>query len=318
MTMKEAKGGVGLCGPRAALETRSTRHAGVRTVLASLSSIAAAALALAGCGDDGGSPGLGADGGAGSRAVTLSFRAQVGDAGFGCGERYDSVGASASTLELADLRLFVHDVELLDASGNAVPVELEQDGIWQLERLALLDFEDGTGACQSGTPMTNETVRGSVPEAEYTGVRFVLGVPFEQNHINAATAPSPLNLETMFWNWNGGYKFLRIDGSTAALEGWRFHLGSTGCDGDMQGNVTECTNPNRATVELTDFDLDSDTVIVDVGALLDGVPLDENSPDTPPGCMATPGDPDCAPYFRNLGLAWEGSEPGPMRLFRAE
>ena len=35
-----------------------------------------------------------------------------------------------------------------------------QDGKWQLDDLALLDFEDGTSSCVNGTPEVNDRVTG--------------------------------------------------------------------------------------------------------------------------------------------------------------
>lgn len=54
---------------------------------------------------------------------------------------------------------------------------LDQDGAWQLGDLALLDFEDASGACANGTAGMNTTLRGTVPEGEYTGLSFTIGVP---------------------------------------------------------------------------------------------------------------------------------------------
>ena len=92
---------------------------------------------------------------------------------------------------------------------------LDQDGIWQLDGSALLDFEDATAACANGTPETNAVVKGSVPEGQYMGLLFDIGLPFDQNHGDPTLAASPLNLTEMFWSWQAGYKFIKIDLSTA-------------------------------------------------------------------------------------------------------
>ncbi len=44
-----------------------------------------------------------------------------------------------------------------------------------------------------------------------TGPIFTIGVPFDFNHNDAATAPSPLNLSGLVWMWDDGYEFMRID-----------------------------------------------------------------------------------------------------------
>jgi uncharacterized repeat protein (TIGR04052 family) len=82
---------------------------------------------------------------------------------------------------------------------------------WQHAGTALLDFEDGRAACANGTAPMNTALRDTVAAGDYTGVAFKAGVPFEMNHGDPTTAPSPLNLTSMFWNWRGGYKFVRID-----------------------------------------------------------------------------------------------------------
>jgi uncharacterized repeat protein (TIGR04052 family) len=264
----------------------------------------ALALPLASCDDES----------ADTQTIEIRFAAEVDGAPASCGTTYDDVGGGAHGLELADLRFFVSNLRLIDDDGREVPIELDQDGKFQHDDLALLDFEDGSASCKEvGNPETNDRVIGTAPDGTYYGLRFTLGVPFEANHQNAALAPPPLNLTAMFWSWQGGYKFMRIEGhvdpGTADDKGWLFHLGSTGCDGDAMGNVTACASPNRAEIELTGFDPKADHVVFDVGALLAGVDLGANAADTPEGCMSGVTDADCAGYFANLGLPF-GAAPG--------
>ncbi len=268
-------------------------------------------LASTGCGEDAGSPD---DPNAQTRAVTLNFAGVIGDQAFGCGQSYEGIGATSSTLTLQDFRLYISDVRLVAADGSEVPVALDQETPFQTEDLALLDFEDGSGGCESGTAEINTRITGEVPEGDYTGLRFVLGVPFDLNHGDAALAPSPLNLSSMFWSWNGGYKFLRVDARSAGLpDGLRLHLGSSGCDMNGDGAVTGCANPNRPEVTLAAFDVDADTVKVDIAALLAGSDIDANAADTPPGCMSTLEDADCGPIFESLGLG-----AGPQTFFSVQ
>ena len=146
-----------------------------------------------------------------TKEVEIDFEAWVGDRQFACGESYEEVGTSGSTITPTDFRFYVSDVALIDEDGNAVPVELEQDGKWQYKSTVLLDFEDGTSACDNGTPAMNTTVVGTIPEGNYESLQFTMGVPENLNHEDAAIAPSPLNLTSMWWNWQGGYKFLRVE-----------------------------------------------------------------------------------------------------------
>jgi uncharacterized repeat protein (TIGR04052 family) len=264
-------------------------------------------LALAGCGESGG---------AAPQEVTIEFAAKVGTQDFVCGQTYDNLGANDTSLQLSDFRFYVQSVELEDGDGNYVAVTLDTNN-WQSEGTALLDFEDGCGGL--GDEGMNALVRGTAPAGDYDGIRFEMGVPFEQNHRNPATSPPPLNLTSMQWNWQGGYKFLRIDSGSFSMSDWRMHLGSTACDGDpVAGGTTACGAPNRVVVVLDTFDPDADTVVADYAMLVEGAELDVNQMETPVGCMSGPMDGDCAPLFDNLGLPFGGSTPTAQRFFSVE
>ena len=266
--------------------------------------MALSALAL-GCGESS----------SGSQQVELSFAAVVGDAPFVCGVKYDNLGADGASLVLSDFRFYVQDIELKNSAGMWIPVQLD-DNKFQNSNVALLDFEDKCG--DLGTPELNDRVVGTVPAGEYDGLSFEMGVPFDMNHQNHSTAPAPMNLTTLFWNWQGGYKFLRIDSGQFSEQDWRLHLGSTGCQGDAQaGGVTSCSNPNRVEVLFDTFDVPTNTVVADYAALVDGATLDEDQA-ADAGCMSKPADTDCGPLFKNLGLPFDNEPAGAQRFFSAE
>ena len=269
--------------------------------------MALSALAL-GCGDDASAPQEQQD-------VALGFAAVVGDQPFVCGNTYENLGANDTSLVLSDFRFYVQDVELKNAAGAWVPVQLEENS-FQNRGVALLDFEDDCG--ELGDPELNDSVRGTLPAGDYDGLRFKMGVPFEINHVNSATAPSPLNLTSLFWNWQGGYKFLRIDTGQFSETDWRMHLGSTGCEGDpMVGGVTSCANGNRVEVEFGAFDASTSTVVADYAALVEGAALDQDMA-ADAGCMSKPADTDCGPLFANLGLPFGETPAGTQQFFSAE
>ena len=145
-----------------------------------------------------------------SQPVAIQFQPMVGDRPFSCGEQY-LLGSPEAMVTPTDFRLYVSDVMLIDADGNTVPVSLEQDNQWQYQNVALLDFEDRTGACANGTAEIRTQIVGTAPTGDYQGLRFTLGIPFELNHEDSTLAPSPLNLTALWWNWQFGYKFLRAD-----------------------------------------------------------------------------------------------------------
>ncbi|WP_224361456.1 MbnP family copper-binding protein [Hyalangium versicolor] len=282
-----------------------------RTLLAAL-----AAVATAACGDD--EPNDPTDT---PQAVTLTFKPMVGSQPFACGQTYTGLGTTGTTYEPKDFRLYIHNVRLL-SNGTEVPVTLTQDGAWQQDGLALLDFEDKTGQCSNGTTATNNKIVGTVPSGHYTGLRFTVGVPFEKNHQDASTARAPLNVSTLFWGWAGGYKFIRLDGKTNGLPtGHNLHLGSTECQTSGPNQVTSCEHPNRFEVEIATFDPSaSQAVVLDVATLFAGSNLDTNQESTAPGCMAELNDQDCAPLFQRMGLGFGSTQANPAGqvFFRKE
>ncbi|MBX7118740.1 MAG: metallo-mystery pair system four-Cys motif protein [Gemmatimonadaceae bacterium] len=254
------------------------------------------------------------------RPITLHFAAVVGDQPFACGRSYAGIGTAKSTITPSEFRMFISQVELLTADGTAVPMALEQDGTWQSQGLAMLDFEDGTGPCVNGTPALRTTITGDAPAGRYVGVRFEIGVPFERNHGDLAAQPAPLSITRMFWAWNSGHKFVRLDAKTESGKNWVLHLGSTDCMPNEKATEppTRCGHANRVTVAFDRFDPDADLIVADVAALYAGSDLENNQPRTAAGCMSGPSDADCGPVFKVLGLAFGDAPAGPQSWLRAQ
>jgi uncharacterized repeat protein (TIGR04052 family) len=188
-----------------------------------------------------------------TRAILLLALATITQIFSACTNREpDSVtirfGSNAADAQVAerDLKLYVYDIELLDENYQPHPLVLKSSAPWQNDRVALIDL--------AGAGVRNTTVTGTVaaPAARYSGIRFTVGVPFELNHGNPLTAPAPLDRGDMFWTWQSGHKFLRVDLATDAHE-WSFHLGSTGCSSAsaLRPPQRTCAQPNLIRVELT-------------------------------------------------------------------
>jgi uncharacterized repeat protein (TIGR04052 family) len=275
-----------------------------------------------------------------SQTIAIRFQSRVGAQPFRCGQRY-GLGTPISQVTPLDFRFYVSDVALIDAAGNAVPLTLEQDGRWQYDAVALLDFEDKSGGCANGTVEMNDRIVGSVPPGDYVGLRFTLGLPFEINHADATLASSPLNLTSLWWNWQSGYKFARIDFSqhdqaqsptyspkheqTPSQHGDRdnagfaIHLGSTGCE--VTGgspSPTRCSNPNRATITLSQFNPSTNVVVADLTTLVANTDLSTNQPNTPPGCMSGANDRDCSGIMSALGIPFNGNSNVDQTFFKVE
>jgi len=277
-----------------------------------------ATLGLVACGDneepeqpDASMPDAAID--AGPQAVTLAFAAEVNGAPFVCGQAYPGIGMAASSYVGTDFRFYIHDVRLVGTAGD-VPVTLDANE-YQADGLALLDFETGGTGCQMGSTGTHPAVTGTVPAGTYTGIKFKVGVPFAKNHLDVATAASPLNIPAMYWAWASGYKFLKADGAVNGA-GFNLHLGSTACG--VTGTTpptAPCANPNVMDISLTGYSPATGVVVADVARVLTGVDITTNTAATAPGCMSFPNDPECNTILPKLGLAYGTNPAAAQTLF---
>jgi len=243
-------------------------------------------------------------------AVAIPFIATINGQAFSC-------STAAGDFSPADLRFYVHGIDLIDNGGAAVPLALDADGEWQSGGVALVDFENGADHCADGTRGTHTAVTGHAPPGHYVGLRFVLGVPFDRNHADPVEAEPPLNLGRMHWGWQGGYKFFRFEGEDAT-GAFRLHLGSTACEGTI-GHITRCSHPNRAAIRLDGFTPGRSTVRLELAPLLRALQAD-----APPGsrtfsCMSDVDDRRCHAPFAALGLdPVTGASTGAQVLFSAQ
>jgi uncharacterized repeat protein (TIGR04052 family) len=252
------------------------------------------------------------------KSIVLEFAPQVAGARFSCSESYSNIGTSKTTVKPLDFRMYITDVALLRADGTEVPVALEADGVWQRDRFALLDFEDGSGSCVGGTPAVNTSIRGKVPTGTYTGVAFTIGIPETENHLDAATAAAPLSSPGMWWSWSGGYKYIRLDVQTNKNSAYYLHLGATKCEGTVALGYT-CAAGNRPRIKLTGLDPQKAKLSFDLADLWSEQDLDaqvDGMTDQVPGCMAFSGDPECPSIFRKLGLPLDGSAAPAQTFFK--
>ncbi|MCB9475261.1 MAG: metallo-mystery pair system four-Cys motif protein [Deltaproteobacteria bacterium] len=240
---------------------------------------------------------------------TISFSGVVGDEAFSCSTEYSGLGTVDAPVNFKDFRVFVSNIKLITAADTEADLTLDQDNPFQTDNLVMLDFEDATGGCDNGTAQTNYTAVGTAPEDDYVGISFDVGVPFELNHAAVESAASPLNVPAMYWSWQGGYKFIRVDavvGDEVTIP-WNIHLGSTACVSDDAGTAPdeECGKPNRPHIVLDGFDPETNTIVIDVAEIVADSDMTTNAVDSAPGCQSFPGDTDCDTLFPNLGLSYD-------------
>ena len=223
---------------------------------------------------------------------------------------------SAEGWALTDLRFFVHDIVLRTEQGRSAPLKLADDDVWQDSSVALLDFEDGTGACLNGTTATNTVVRGEValPENDaIVGLSFRIGVPETVNHANPMTADAPLAYTIMHWHWRSGYKFMRAGVESPNDFAW-LHLGSSRCAGTI-GNIQGCASGNRPLVTVDGMQLSGDRVVIDIARLLGPVLQGDGNPWS---CESGPDEDHCRVVFSELGIEFDsGRTLGPSPAFYA-
>lgn len=285
-----------------------------------------------------GGDGSGATGGEGGsspelQSITLNFRAQIGEELFACGEDYANQGSSDVEVTPQDFRFFVSKIRLINQAGDEVPFLVDDSSPWQSPEVALLDFEDGSGACKNGNADMNTKITGKVPAGEYQGIVLSTAVPVELNHADPTTLPAPLQAGGMSWNWLLGFKFIRAELLATSAPGVGdeqgagvFHLGSTGCDNSNQGEggagghapdrgaapSTACAKQNRNEISLDDFDPSEDVIVADIGALMADNDLSKKS-----ACHS--GGDTCDGYFNAAGVDFAtGAALESQSMFRAE
>ena len=245
----------------------------------------------------GAAPDSGEDAGPGAQApgpIEIRFRAVDADGTtVACGTNGLKI-AGLEDARLGDLRLFVHDVALFREDGTAVNVELEQDGVWQTENVALLDFENQSAECEyavfgkATTAATNTVVHGTpTASGPFVGVRFVLGVPVALNHVPVDIANAPLSSTGMDHGQADGRQFLRTvlyspqtspDGGITGTGDHNLLMLRSVCnnvtaDGGIPAAAEECSKPNRPVIELRregGFDPATHSVLFDVAELFSG------------------------------------------------
>jgi uncharacterized repeat protein (TIGR04052 family) len=257
---------------------------------------------------------------AGRHNVTIRFKAKIFNQPFACRQTYHAVGAPESTVTPADLRFFVQDLRLIADDGRAVPVTYDERSPWQVASVALLDFEDQTGACSQGTAETNAEITGSVPHGHYDGVEFSNGVPEALNHEDPLKHPAPLQVTDLTWGWLTGFKFFVAElrqaadpDDDASLGGsglGMLHVGAAACNGTPGGTL--CQHANRNDIRLPHFDPERDSIVVDVGALFSKTDLAQS--------IQCHSDIEaCEPLFANVGVDWKtGRTTDTQTVYRVE
>ena len=74
--------------------------------------------------------------------LKIIFHLTSQDQHLSCSQAFNLPGSN-NDFYLKDFRLYLHEVELLSASGEWVPFQMNNDQEWSDGKLTLLDFEEG-------------------------------------------------------------------------------------------------------------------------------------------------------------------------------
>jgi uncharacterized repeat protein (TIGR04052 family) len=265
--------------------------------------------------------------------VAVAFGLAVGGGQALCNAVYQGIGNGAQQdYELNDFRFYISDLRLRGDSGSApITLAAKANGMSYQDathNVALLGLVQG---CNTTEVISNLSIAGTAAAGDYDELCFKLGLPYELNHIDVATAAAPMNVTAMSWSWLSGHKFLRIDGvgdADGVRNNYFLHLGSTGCTNGSGANGAPpdaaCTYPNVAEVCLDYTALQAgQRIIADPAAVLSESDLGYNTDGTAAGCMSGNSDPECAAIIPKLGLdfSYAGTtlpSEGPQLFYVAE
>jgi hypothetical protein len=161
-----------------------------------------------------------------SKVIEMRFYPKWGTAPLTLNTRYTN--AAGDTVQLSAIKFYVSEAALVDSTGKEFKLT---DGdahakashgsglaIW------LVDMSATTVAANGYYPFQAKGAPG-----KYRGVKFSVGVPFDENHKDAATQGEPLGPNSgMYWSWNPGYIFHKIEGrvdSAGQQKVLNYHLG---------------------------------------------------------------------------------------------
>lgn len=139
------------------------------------------------------------------------------------------------------LKYFISNISVKNISGETYTVP--QDSSY-----FLVSEEDGT----------SQFVKVHVPEGEYTTLTFILGVDSLRSTMDISRRtgvldPSAGMDDGMYWGWNSGYIFFKMEGTSAAApldasgqHKFRYHIGGFG-----GYNAVTFNNIKTITIDLT-------------------------------------------------------------------
>jgi hypothetical protein len=140
--------------------------------------------------------------------------------------KFETQSASGVNFKVTRFRFYLSQPALIGPTGDTIPVTLLDSAGQPLPyNILLADI----------TRPETQTIRFLARRKNYQGMLFSLGVPLVDstgdmlNHGDASLRTYPLDVDAdMYWSWNPGYIFLKIDGQVERVSGWSafsYHIG---------------------------------------------------------------------------------------------
>ena len=146
----------------------------------------------------------------GNAEVSLQFDNYVGTEKLALGASASAAKAYTSnrqTLKFSEVKYVITNVVLVKADGTKVPYHTE-------------DLDKGGFLINQANTASLTPVLKNIPEGDYKGIEFGLGVKKELNNLSLqGKFPNFYNLtgsfkqkEIMHWEWANGYRFVKLEG----------------------------------------------------------------------------------------------------------
>jgi len=228
----------------------------------------------------------------------ITFQVQFSGKNIHCESTFPLSVTTKAMWQYTQLQFFISNIELKNTQGGWYKPALIKSP-YQSHDIALLGEHCNKANKSKRNWSLNFANKVNIKAAN--AIRFTLGIPFRLNHLNPLTQESPLNVPSMFWGWQQGHKFLRLEMSSRLPQSlktnnWLFHLGSVGCKASspLRSPKQECLQPNRYTFQLPLVD-NNNTIVLNLSTLLRGISLQSEN-----NCQSAPDNKTCQQLMANL------------------
>jgi hypothetical protein len=141
--------------------------------------------------------------------IAIRFYPKFGSSALAFNKKY--LNAGGDSVQFTVLKFYLSEISLIDTTGKYIP----------MTGLSLVDFSTLTNGYVE--------VKTKGPDGTYRGITFSVGVPSSENHKDASTQAPPLGPNAgMYWAWNPGYIFHKVEGKADSVTtpiGFSYHIG---------------------------------------------------------------------------------------------